>query len=341
VTAAPVLVETGGTEAGWLAARRQGITASEIAVVMGLSPYDSPFALYHRKRGDLPEIGDTEILERGRVLEPYIVKKVRQRPEFEPYDIMGDGRQLYAHRDRPWQLATPDRLLTETWFEPVDTAELVEEVTGPVAVLECKTDAGSDDWGDEGTDQIPVHYRCQVLWQMDVLSVEAAYVAMLPLRSWKLRVYELEMDDRAQADLQLMRDEAALFLKSIDYGKPPDVDWRPQTTAALKYLNPKVEQRDVTVGRRLAISYRAAVRRHAAAERRKELMTNRMLAAIGDGRRAIEAGTDEVVATRSVYPNRRIDTRALRAAHPDAAAECTVTRDVTKLLPAKTKDTTS
>jgi putative phage-type endonuclease len=331
-----VLIET-ASEAGWLEARRRGVTASEISVVLGLSPYDSPFALYHRKRGDLPDVDDSDAMERGRILEPYIAGKFAQlHPEFA---VEGDGRTLYAHPDRPWQMATPDRLVFE------DPCHDCGQPCGdcpwaslPLAVLETKTDAGGDDgWGDEGTDQIPVHYRCQVLWQMDVLGVTAGYVAMLPMRSWKLRVYEIELDDQAREDLLLMRSAALHFLHLIKIGVAPEIDWRPQTTAALKHLHPKVEDRDVTIGRKLAISYRAAVRRAAQAERRKELMTNRMLAAIGTGRRAIEAGTDEVVATRSVYPNRRISTTALRAGYPDAAAACTVTKDVTKLLPARTK----
>jgi len=366
-----VLIET-GSEAEWLEARRHGVTASEIAVVMGLSPYDSPYALYHRKRGELPDVEDTDAMERGRVLEPYIADRFgRLHPEFA---LTGDGRRLYRHPDRPWQMATPDRLIgdntvladyqccefhkpgygNESGMAPCcdtnDCGPCCEQCptcpsqTGPglIAVLETKTDAGGDDqWGDDSTGQIPVHYRCQVLWQMDVLGVTSAYVACLMMRSWKLRVYELAMDADAEADLKIMRDTAECFCDDIRDGRAPDVDWRPQTTAALKHLHPGIEQRDVTVGRRLAISYRAAVRRAAQAGQRKELMTNRMLAAIGTGRRAVEAGTDEVVATRSVYPNQRISTTALRAGYPEAAAACTVTKDVTKLLPAKTKKDTA
>ena len=327
-----VLIET-ATEAEWLAARRKGVTASEIACVMGIAPaeWDSPYSLYHRKLGNLPPKEDSDAMERGRILEPYIADRFQaSHPDLY---VTGDGRGLWRHGERPWQLATPDRLVHDRYPVSYD----------PLAVLEAKTDAGGDDdWGDEGTDQIPVHYRCQVLWQMDVLGVARAYVPMLPMRSWKLRVYELELDDQARADLRLMRSEARDFLACIERRIEPDVDWRPQTTAALKHLNPGIEQRDVTVRRQLAVSYRAAVRRAAEAGQRKELMTNRMLAAIGTGRRAIEADTGELVATRSVYPNRRIDTKTLRAGYPGAAAACTVTKNVTKLLPAKTeKDTAS
>lgn len=318
------LIET-GTEAEWLAARRRGVTASEIAVVMGLSPYDSPFALYHRKRGDLPDVEDSDAMERGRILEPYIADKF-QASRQDLY-VVGDGRTLYAHPDRAWQLATPDRLVHDRHPVSYD----------PLAVLETKTDAGgSDEWGDDGSDQIPVHYRCQVLWQCDVIGVKRWHVACLAMRSWKLRVYTGEIDADAETDLKIMRDTAQCFLDDIRDGRAPDVDWRPQTAAALKHLNPKVEQVDVTIGRQLSRSYRAAIRRADEAGQRKNEMTNRMLAAIGNGRRAIDPD-GQVTATRSAYPHRRISTTALRDMFPDAARACTVTRDVIKLLPAKPK----
>jgi len=40
----------------WLAVRREGITATDAATIMGASPWDSPFALWHRKKGNLPEL---------------------------------------------------------------------------------------------------------------------------------------------------------------------------------------------------------------------------------------------------------------------------------------------
>jgi hypothetical protein len=269
----------------------------------------------------------------GRHFESLVCELFAERhPEFA---LTGNGRTLYAHPARPWQMATPDRLVSETWFEPVDTDELVREVRGaPVATFDAKTSATYEGWGDDGSDEIPVYYRCQKLWQMDVEGVTSGYLACLFMHSRQLRVYELRMDADAEADLKLMREEAELFLSCIARRDEPEVDWRPATTSALKTLNPGVEQVDVAVGAQLARSYRAAVRRADEAGQRKKLMTNRMLQAIGTGRRALDPA-GRPVATRSVYPNRRIDTGKLRAGYPDAAAACTVTKDVTKLLPAR------
>jgi putative phage-type endonuclease len=308
------------TEAAWLEARRRGITASEIAVVMGLSPWDSPYALYHRKTGDLPGQDDNLEMALGRHLESFVAEQFGQR---HPFGQVGDGRQLFAHPDRPWQLATPDRLLTEPGRLPrlpyPDTA---------IAVLECKTSSSYDGWGEDGSDVIPVHYRCQVLWQMDVLGVQAGFVACLFLHSRQLRVYELTMDAEAEADLKLMRDTAQCFLGDIRDGRPPGIDWRPATSAALKHIHPMLDPHvTMTIPGRLTRWYRAALRDLKDAERRRALHENRIRDILGTGRYA-NSPDGLPVARRDVYdvPAKTIERKAFT---------------VDKLVPVKPKEEAS
>lgn len=286
----------------WLAARRQGITASEIAAVMGLSSWESPYSLFYRKTGDLPEQDDSEAKRLGRYLEDYVCQRFAERhPEF---DVTGTGRELYAHPDRSWQLATPDRLVSEPYRS--------FRYPGSLAVLEAKTSASYEGWGEEGSDEIPVAYRCQVLWQCDVLGVATAYIPALFLHSRQLRVYELTMDGDAEHDLKLMRDTAQCFLDDIRDRKPPDVDWRPQTGAALRRVHPLLDP-DVTmtIPASLARWYRAAVRDLKDAERRRALYENRIRDILGTGRYA-NSPDGLPVARRDVYdvPAKTIERKA-------------------------------
>lgn len=292
-----VLIPT-ASEAEWLEARRRGVTASEIAVLMGLSPYDSPYGLYHRKLGNLPGIEQDEAMELGDYLEGFTAGKFAR---LYPHLIVdGDGRDLWAHPDRPWQMATPDRLLFTDQTPPGAGPGLT---LGSAGVLECKIDGGSDEWGVPGTDEIPVHYRAQVLWQCDVMGMHSWFVACLDWNSRKVRVYRGFIDDAAQADLKLMREEARDFLDRIDAREPPDVDWRPATLAALKTLHPlSGDDEDVFVGSQLAARYRAAVRNEKHWERRKKLYEARLRQEMGSARRAWSGG--EVIARRDVYPVR-------------------------------------
>lgn len=331
---------TTGTEAEWLEARRKGVTASEIAGLMGLSPdsWDSPFSLYHRKIGTLaPGQPDDESMERGRVLEPYVTEKfIARHPEFL---VAGTSRELYAHPDRPWQMATPDSLIYDGICHCGAEGDIVCScLPDLLATYEGKTSATYDGWGDDGTDEIPVHYRCQKLWQMDVTGVPAGYVACLFMHTWKVRVYRIELDDQARADLTLMRAEAREFLDRIDMGDPPDVDWRPATSSALRELHPEVEDRDAPVSSQLTARYLAACRRYDTEKRKKALYGNRILAAIGNAHHAVDPGRNGMrVATRSASNPRRLDGDMLRQLYPEAAAACTRTSEKTviSLTPAK------
>ena len=329
-----VLIPT-ASEAEWLAERRKGITASEIAVLMGLSPYGSPFSLYYRKLGQLSEPEDNDAMALGRHMESYVADRFAERhPEFAVY---GDGRTLYAHRERRWEMATPDRLITEGpvladyqccelhrpgYASPGGMAPCCDtNDCGPccddcptcptangirlAAVLECKVDGGSDGWGDDGSDEIPVHYRCQVLWQMNVLGVATGYLACLLWQRRQVRVYELTRDHAAEMDLLVMRGEAVRFLERIDRGDPPDVDWRPATSDALRRLHPSLTDSAAVIPVKLAGQYRAACKALNAARARKTLAENKIRERMQASRYAVTGhgpGTpDDLVATRQVY----------------------------------------
>lgn len=293
------------SEAGWLAARRKGITASEIAVVMGLSPWSSPFALYYQKTGELPGQEDNMAMAIGRHLEAFVCDQFASLYDSRFLVDWPGAWGLFAHPDRPWQMATPDRVLYE-WDGPDDVHR------DPVAVLEAKTSASYDGWGDDGTDAIPVHYRCQVLWQMDVLGVQTGYVACLFLHSRQLRVYELTMGPTEHLDLDIMRREARHFLHLVEAGEPPEVDWRPATSDALKRLHPDVEDRDWPVTATLAHRYQAACRNLKAAERKRDKYANQIREQIGSARRAVHPMTGEAVARRDVYdvPAKTVERKA-------------------------------
>jgi putative phage-type endonuclease len=328
------------TEQEWLDARRRGVTASEIAVIMGLSPWDSPYALYHRKTGDLPGPEDNLAMALGRHLESFVAELFAQR--FPDFSVHGDGRALHAHEDRPWQLATPDRIVAEGGGWQQDGPGLFSnQFPKAVAVLECKTSASYDGWGDDGSDEIPVHYRCQLLWQMDVLGVTSGFVACLFLHSRQLRVYELghgpgscSPDDGSREpcaaceDLFVMRSEAVRFLARLEHREPPEIDWRPATSDALKHIHPMLDP-DVTmtIPARLARWYRAALRDLKDAERRKVLHENRIRDILGTGRYA-NSPDGLPVARRDVYdvPAKTIERKAFT---------------VDKLVPVKPKEEAS
>jgi len=309
----------------WHQLRRAGITASEIAVVMGISPYDSPFNLYHQKVNDWRWEGN-DLTSVGRHLEDAIADWwMANRDPIENLDMLPAG--LYASAERPWQLATPDRLLFlncdgcggEGWSVRLATGYSCRDCDArpPVALLECKWVAYSwDGWGEPGTDQVPVHYRAQALWQLDTLGVDEVHFAALGpggFRSYLVR--------RDEADLLLMRKAALDFVGRLHDLEPPDLDSHSATLGALKKLHPSVGEGDIEVSVELATKYRVARAAKKVAEERINECEAEIRAALGsDHGRAMCAG--KLVASRSVY---------------ERAAYSVVATTIDKLNPGRTK----
>jgi putative phage-type endonuclease len=266
----------------WLDRRREGVTASEIATILGISPWDSAFNLYWRKLGEIPEDFDNTAMSLGRHLEPWIADRwAEDHPEFV---IAETG--LWRHDERTWQMATPDRYLLDRHSEERDHD----------APLEIKSAGSYDGWGDEGTDQIPAYYRAQVLWQLDTLGLSKAHVTCWFKQADRRRDYVAAYDIR---DVDLMRQAALEFLDQLADRTPPPVDGHKATLAALKQLHPKVEDREVEVPIRLALDYEAACTNLRVAQLDKAELENRLRDLMGDAKYAYCAG--QKVATRAVY----------------------------------------
>lgn len=282
-----------------------GISASQLASVLGLSPWLSPFTLWHIKAGlvEQEEIGSVPAVHWGTVLEAPIADEfARQHPEFgvEPAGT-------FQSVQRPWQIATPDRLLYEAGHG-----------LDPLSGLEIKAVRSSDGWGDPGSDEIPIAYRCQVMQQMDVLGLDTWHVAVL-IGGQDYREYQLTRDD---ADVALIREAGEAFWRSVEQGTPPDVDALESTTRTLRALHPDMDDVDVTVPDDAAVFYEQACAALDAAKDDKQLAVNQLLRAIGTGRRAVTADGRRI-ATRVITTPRRLDTAALKADHPDLVATYT------------------
>lgn len=273
---------TGPEHPEWFEARRAGVTASEIAAVLGLSPWESPFSLYWRKRGVLGPPDDNDGMRWGRRLEPVVLEHFE---ECHP-DLIVTRPGLLAHRDRPWQMASLDGLALSKFYD-----------SGPVAVVEAKTTESWESWGAELSDEIPSYYRAQVLWQMDVAGVEEAWVPVAKGRQY--REYVVFYDE---ADCKFMREQAEEFLERLRTGNLPDVDGAPATIDTLRRLNPQpLDDEEVRVPETVAQVYRRAVRNHRKAEDRKRLLEARLRQRMGRARVAVDPD-GEKVATRSIYP---------------------------------------
>jgi putative phage-type endonuclease len=207
----------------WLAWRRDGIGASDIAGILGISPWASPFSIWADKTGllDDDDLDEDDRREFGKRAEAMIGPWFEHRTGL----TIAAEQVCLASLDHDWMRATPDGLVIP---EPPDDGYLCD-VLGPV---EYKAVA------DKPWDQIPAHYQAQGQWQMAVGRWDRAWFAVL--HGTRFRVYVLERD---QADIDYMIERAEQFwFDHVVANVPPEIDGSDATAAAIKALYPETQR---------------------------------------------------------------------------------------------------
>ena len=211
-------VETYGNRADWLRARKTGIGASEMAAVMGISPYASPYSVWAEKVTD--EIDDRPPTGRqywGTRLEGLIADEFAA--QMDGVQVQDPGPYTIYRDAANHMFATPDRL--------------VEHADGTISVLELKT-AGLDRWHDWDACP-PAQYLIQVQHQIAVTGAAGGYIAVL-IGGNEFRIYPVPRDDAMIADI---RAAAAEFWASVERREPPEVDGSTATSEAIKRMYPE------------------------------------------------------------------------------------------------------
>ena len=241
------------------------MSASKVAAVVGLSPYESPFSLWHKMRGDLAwdDGENADEKRRGHYLEPALRQWFRDNhPDMH---VIRTG--TWQHKDRPLQIASPDALINPD---------------GPLDLLECKTSAKDWEWGDEGTDAVAPYYLPQAQWALDTLGARRCYFAVLT-SYMNFTWYVVEYDPEYAAWL---RAEVDAFMTSIALGNPPSIDEHEQTYRAVRQLHPDIEDVDVLVPDPLAQRYAQAQAGVRAAETEKRAVVTELAHLMGNARTA-------------------------------------------------------
>ena len=157
----------------WLQERRSSVGASEVAAVMGLSPYSTALDVYKSKHG-VDAFFDPERAYIGHAAEVLISGWIEQfRPELLPIK----PAVMLRHPDYPWLHASLDRLVT------------VDGVEVPVQMKSAHF-YGVKDW-EEGT---PILVQAQLQTELLVADKPFGFAAVFG-GDMRCRLYRVERDE--------------------------------------------------------------------------------------------------------------------------------------------------
>jgi len=141
-------------------ARKLGIGGSDMPIILGLSNYKTPYHLYLEKKGllDLPKV-ETEQQFWGNRLESVI------RDEFAVRNnVIVDTPDTVIHPFHEFLRANVDGYIRE-WDSVLE--------------VKCSSQFMANEWGDDGTDAIPMSYLVQVAHYCACLNAKEAHIAVL------------------------------------------------------------------------------------------------------------------------------------------------------------------
>ncbi|NWO11390.1 alkaline phosphatase [Chromohalobacter salexigens] len=289
----------------WLSIRQSGIGSSDAAAAVGLHPYKSQLELWMEKTGrqvsdNEPGRGEllTSPLHWGQVLEPIVADHYARHTGYRVQRV----NAILQHTEHPWMLANLDR-------EVVGNAE--------VQLLECKTAGvfGARLW-KEG---VPEYVQLQVMHQLAVTGQQAADVAVL-LGGHQLEIHRIERDEGMIEQLIALERQ---FWDYVENDTPPPADGSDSADQALRSLFPQDDGEIIDLSHDVGLSQAFVdlqrVRQTLDEAKKQEArLKHRLQQAMGEATQAtFPSGS---LSWKQAKPTTRLDTKALRAAHPDLVA---------------------
>jgi predicted phage-related endonuclease len=250
----------------------------------------------------------------GQFVEPFVALEYERLTGFHTVEHI----EPFLHPEYEFMYGHVDRLVVPS----ADMPAVVDGMVMAEALLECKTTSvfNKDEWGEEGSDQVPNAYLLQCAWYMAITGCARADVAVL-IGNQDFRLYRINRDEKLEG---LMIDQARRFWFDHVLARVPP---QPQTVNDVRLLFPQEEQEKSLEATPEVVEALQQLKElqntSKALEEKAEAVRAKILSAMGPAEKLNHNG--QVLATwKCPKPTQRIDTQAIKTRYPDIAKECAV-----------------
>lgn len=262
---------------------RRTLSPSKGATILGLSRFDSPYALWHRTKGLVAPEPDKDIFAVGHAYEHTLA-------------------HLWKERNPGWQLSPGEVQIRRDDLGVPAIATLDRRARRGSGrkkrrVVEFKIARDLEEWGDEFTDQAPPDYRVQVQLQQlftGYVDLPAHLMVMGPF--FQEHIYEIEFDERlAEAILA----KCVAFWQSLKSDVPPPLDDTKATYECVRKMHPDIDGTEVQLPPGLSTEFLTVGREIKDLEKAYRGLKTQVLDHMGDA--AVANCGDQKIATRSPH----------------------------------------
>lgn len=295
--------------------RSKYLGGSDIGAVLGVSPFRTALEVWLEKTGKTVQSVDSLPVRFGSFAEAFVASEYARATGFQ---LIHD-ETMRVHSQYPQMAAHIDRFVLSSNLLQV-----------PDRLLECKTanPYRTAEWGEIGTDQVPMSYLCQCLWYMAITGIEQTDLAVLFGNS-DFRIYAITRDPSLE---ELIIQKALAFWN--DYvlkDQPPPSQTEGDCQILFRQSNPTLQRKAnptilAHVQRYHVISKELEEREHEIAAI-KQIIMNHM------GEAEVLNDQGQVIATwKAPKASARLDIKQLERDHPDICRRYQLTTSSSRRL---------
>ena len=283
--------------------RSKYLGGSDIGAILGLSRFRSPLQVWMEKTGKEVKKLDSLPLRFGSFAESFVASEYSRSTGF---DLIHD-ESIYVHPEYSFMSAHIDRFVLE------DSSS-----SSPTRILECKTanPFSAGDWGEVGTDQVPLSYLCQCLWYMAITNLNRVDLAVLFGNS-DFRIYEISRD--LELESTILQKASFFWNTYVLHDVPPPATSEEDCQTLFSKGDPtmSVEAHSET----LELRKRLALLNNEIDTREDEIsaIKQNIMTLMGEAETLTYQG--KVIATwKAPKPSYRLDSKTLEQEHPEIAS---------------------
>lgn len=279
--------------------RRHVLGGTDMAAILGVNPWRTPLQVFREKTGRGEPVVMNELMANGLVSEEKLAKVYEMRT---------------GNRTQVW------RPMVKAKDLPIGV-HLDRVIVDAGGNLEIKTASSDQGWGEEGSDQIPLHYRIQIETQM--LCSGKSFTDLIvefgrAFHGPKIRIYRIKSDPKVR---RVIKKEAEKFWSEhVLADEPPapvEGEAKDRWNKVLEGKTPiEASERDLEILNALT---RLAKAKAMLVEQEKKL-THALQLRIEDAPGLVYRG-EKLVTWTDVAGRKSLDRKRLEADHPELAKE--------------------
>ena len=184
----------------WHKIRQQGLGASDVAAILGMSKWKTPYQIWMQKTGQEGQQEQTQVQLRGLLLEDGIMRWY----EIEQETSVNRPQAIYRSKQYPFMQYTPDGIC---------------EKDNLIINVQVKSTRIREGWGDF-SDEVPDEVNIQSQYEMMISGIEVTHIPVL-LPSLEFKLYCIEADKEIQGYIKESCEE--FWMNNVQKGIEPEL----------------------------------------------------------------------------------------------------------------------